>query len=367
MSIRIAVIGGGTFGHNHLLAYRQLERAGRVVLAGLADTNRDLLRQRKEDFGIPVFEDFRRLLDEVETDAISIATPDHLHREIAREALGRGKHTLVEKPLDLTEAGCRELIELAERNRLLLQVDFHKRFDPDHRAMAGAVRRGALGDILYGHALMEDRIEVPTRWFPGWAARSSPTWFLGIHFFDLVNWMLDDRPARVFATGQRGRLPGMKEDTWNAIQTHVTYRRGAAVTFQCSWVLPGEYEAIVNQGVRLVGSHGCWEVDSKDRGSTSCLAGEGHRAHNHHFLREKTCKFGQTLIEGYGIESLADFVGNLEHLARGHLPAELEGTYPSGRDAMEATRVGAASHESLESGLPVDLLPPSEQDGNSHN
>ncbi len=365
MSIRIGVIGGGTFGRNPLLAFRQLEHGGRAVLAGLADTNPELLRQRKEEFGIPVYEDHRRMLDEIETDAVSIATPDHLHREIALEALRRGKHVLVEKPLDLTEAGCRELIDLAEKNGRLLQVDFHKRFDPDHRAMAEAVRRGGLGDILYGHAHMEDRVEVPTRWFPGWAANSSPAWFLGIHFFDLVNWMLGDRPARVFATGQRGRLPGMEAETWNAIQTHVTYARGAAVTFQCSWVLPDEFEAIVNQGVRLVGSQGCWEVDSQDRGTASCLAGEGMRTHNNHFLRERADKSGQITREGYGIDSIADFVENLEFLAAGHSLEDLRGKYPSGQDAMEATRVAAAAHASLESGEPVDLSPPSGHAGES--
>jgi hypothetical protein len=47
-------------------------------------------------------------------------------------AANQGKHILVEKPLDVTVEGCEEIIKTAKKNNVLLQVDFHKRFDPDH-------------------------------------------------------------------------------------------------------------------------------------------------------------------------------------------------------------------------------------------
>jgi predicted dehydrogenase len=174
---RIAVIGAGRFGEMHLRAFSQMHRETRIELAGTCDVDRGLLAKRSAQYAVPGFADYRALLAEASLEAVSIATPDFLHREIALACLRAGKHVLVEKPLDTTTAGCRELIAAAGERNLLLQVDFHKRSDPYHRALRDLVRQGSLGEIAYGYAHIEDRIDVPRDWFPRWAAQSSPAWF----------------------------------------------------------------------------------------------------------------------------------------------------------------------------------------------
>jgi predicted dehydrogenase len=355
MTIRLGVIGAGTFGQNHLITFSQLARQGRAELIAVADINPSLLKTRSNEFGIRSYLDYREMLEQENLDAVSIATPDHLHREIALDVARAGKHLLVEKPLDVTEEGCLEIIEAAERNGVLLQVDFHKRFDPDHMEMARRIRAGALGDILYGYAHMEDRIEVPAEWFPQWAASSSPAWFLGIHFFDLVRWLLGSEPVRVTATGQKKRLLALGIDTFDAIQAKIDFANGASISFDTSWILPAGFEAIVNQGLRLVGTLGSFEVDSQDRGTASCLEGEGMRTYNNHFIRRTTGKDGRILYGGYGIESIADFVENVAFLQQGGKLSSLKGAYPDGYEALQATRMALASHRSIETSRPVQL------------
>ena len=97
---------------------------------------------------------------------VTVCTPDHLHREMALAAIDLGLHVLAEKPLDTTVDGCQTIINAVNSKGVLLQVDFHKRFDPEHRAVERAIRQGRMGDVLYGYAWMEDRIEVPVDWFP---------------------------------------------------------------------------------------------------------------------------------------------------------------------------------------------------------
>lgn len=345
---RLGVIGGGKFGYNHLLAFKQLERTGRAALVALADLNPDVLQARKEEFGVEGYPDFASMLAEADLDAVSIATPDHLHRAAALAAIEAGKHTLVEKPLDLTVEGCREICEKAQESGILLQVDFHKRYDPDHRVMARRVRNGDLGEILYGHACMEDRIEVPAKWFPHWAPHSSPAWFLGIHFFDLARWMLQREPVRAGATGQKRKLVSLGIDTYDAIQARVEFEGGAAIAFDTSWILPDSFESIVNQGIRLVGSEGCYAVNTRQRGVESCLASEGMASPNNHFMRLEEDRSGCPHFTGYGIESIVDFAANVGFMANGGSLDQLHGKFPSGEDGLAATRIAVAVHQSLE-------------------
>jgi predicted dehydrogenase len=355
MPARIGIIGGGTFGINHLRAFRQMGYTGQAELVALAEINEETLRTRLEEFGVKGYTDYKVMIEKEDLDAVTVVTPDHLHREIAVYCAKAGKHVLVEKPLDVTVAGCREMIAAAKGANVLLQVDFHKRYDPEHEQVQIAVRNGDLGDILYGYAHMEDRIEVPADWFPHWAGQSSPVWFLGVHFYDLVRWILGCNAKRVFATGQRQHLKSLGVDTFDAVQAHVEFENGAGVCFETSWILPREFEAVVNQGLRLVGTKGLWEVDTQDRGAGSCLVGSGMRTWNNSFLRERTDKRGRPYFRGYGAESIEDFAHNVNFLLDGGSLEELQGQHATGEDGLEVTKIAVAAHRSVETGQPVEL------------
>ncbi len=356
MSVRIGVIGGGKFGQLHLRTFRQMGWDGGVELVAVCRVNEEALATQASEFGIAGYTDYRRMLDNERLDAVTIVTPDHLHREMALEAIERGLHVLVEKPLDTTAVGCREIMDAARRKGVLLQVDFHKRYDPEHRAVERAIRQGRMGQVLYGYAWMEDRIEVPVDWFPQWAGSSSPAWFLGVHFYDLVRWMIKSDPVEVYARGRKEKLA--KElgiDAYDFVSAHVTFENGAQFGFQTSWILPRGFEAVVNQGVRLVGTEGLWEVDSQSRGSQSCLQDAGMQTWNSSANREYEDSQGRVRLGGYVIESIEDFAGNAAYLkSRGNLD-DIAGRYPSGEDGLQATRIAEAVHESISMGAVVRL------------
>jgi predicted dehydrogenase len=348
---RICVVGGGKFGLMHLRAFRQVDRDGGCEFVALADINEDLLAERRDEFGIRTYTDFTEMLDREKPDGVTIATPDHLHRKIALAAIERGVHVFVEKPLDVTVAGCTEIIEAAETKGLLLEVDFHKRYDPYHIELQRLAREGKLGEIEYGYAWMEDRIEVPRDWWPSWASVSSPAWFLAIHMVDLFLWIADTRGKSVYATGTRKKLPSIGVDAWDSISIAAALENDASFQCQVSWILPDAFEAIVNQGIRVVGTEGLMEIDSQDRGAASCFASDDRMAtHNLGFFRETTDKAGNTVFGGYGIDAIADFAENLTFLLEGGSLEDLKGEYPDGTDGLEATRIVEAAHMSLETG-----------------
>ncbi len=357
---KIVVIGAGKFGQMHLRAFSQMQRDGVAELAGVADVNPAAREAASQAFGVAAFADHRELLARVDPDGVAVATPDYLHREIALDCLGAGKHVLVEKPLDTTVEGCRRIADAAASAGLLMQVDFHKRYDPYHRELERLAGAGALGEIEYGYAYMEDRIEVPRDWFPQWAPCSSPAWFLGIHMYDLVRWILKSDGRLVSATACKKKLVGLGIDTYDSVQAKVVFQNGASFSFDSSWILPDGHEAVVNQGVRMVGSEGMLEVDTQDRGARGCVSGAGAgrgwpgaagmQTFNLGFYMESKDARGRTRYGGYGIESIRNFGENVNHILAGGTLEDLRGTYADASDGIEATRIAVAVHRSVEAG-----------------
>ena len=363
---RIGIVGIGTFGINHLRCFRQLGYIGAAELVAAADINRQLLEERRKEFTFTPYTDYNEMLEKEELDGITVVTPDPFHREVVLAAAQAKVHVLSEKPLDVTVDGCQEMIDACEKAGILLMVDFHKRYDEYHIAMKQKLEAGDFGTIQYGYSHMEDRIEVPKDWFPGWAQESSPAWFLGIHFYDLTRFLIEADGVEVWATGCKGRLNSFGVDAYDSISAKVLFDSGASVCYDTSWILPYEFEAIVNQGIRLVGTHGMLECDSQDRGTITCISDDapgvvsgetarvGMETHNKSFLRQKLDKQGREIWEGYGMDSIADFAYNLGVLLDGAALSDL-GPYPSGQDGLEATKIAAGVHESLETGGIVKL------------
>ncbi|NWG14348.1 MAG: Gfo/Idh/MocA family oxidoreductase [Acidobacteria bacterium] len=359
MVARIAVIGGGQFGEMHLRAFAQMQREGRARLVGLADINEAVLARRHDQYGVAGYPDFKEMLERTDPDAVAIATPDHLHHDAAVCCLKAGKHVLIEKPMDVTLPGCRDIVNLAEERGLLVQVNFHKRFDPYHGRLRDLVAGGCLGEIEYGYAHIEDRIDVPRDWLRTWAARSSPVWFLGVHMYDLVRWLVRAEFRSVSATGSKKKLIRLGIDTYDSVQAKLALDNGGSFTVDSSWILPEAFEAVVNQGIRVVGTEGIMEVDSQDRGARACAGmpgggaadrGPSMQTPNMGFYFEVKNGRGLPRYGGYGITSIQDFGENVNRILEGASPADLGGVHADGRDGLEATRVAAAVHESLEGG-----------------
>ena len=356
MAIRIGVVGGGVFGETHLQAFSQCQREGRCELAALADLNEQILAKRREQYGVKTYADYKEMLAKEKLDGVSVVTPDPTHLPIVLAALEAGCHVLVEKPMDVTVEGCKKMMAAASKANLLLEVDFHKRYDPYHIALREAVRDGKLGKPLYGYAWMEDRIEVPRDWWPNWACRSSPAWFLGAHFVDLFRWVIGGKNARrVYASGVKNKLAALGVDTFDYIQAKIDFEDEVGFALDTSWVLPSGFEAVVNQGLRLVGTEGIVEVDSQNRGAEACFAGRTQETLNLGFKLLSTDKWGKPTYRGYGFESIADLVDNIAFLKQGGRIEQLAGKYPDGEDGLQTTRILCAIHESIATGKLIEL------------
>jgi predicted dehydrogenase len=133
--IRIAVIGAGSFGQNHL---RVISESARARLVAVVDTDPVRARQAGEKFGITAYTDWCALAGQV--DAAIVATPTVTHAEIGCGLMRGGVDVLVEKPVAADLEGARRLCEMARESGRILQVGHLEQFNPAILALRGVVR-----------------------------------------------------------------------------------------------------------------------------------------------------------------------------------------------------------------------------------
>ena len=148
--IGIGVIGAGYWGPKHVRNFSSLPDA---LMWGVADTDLERLATMRVQYPhLVLTDDYGELLRSPEVDAVVVATPVKTHMHIAREALLRGKHVLVEKPVAASERHARELLDLARSTHRVLMVGHTFLYHPAVRVLRDLVQQGELGDVHYVHA-----------------------------------------------------------------------------------------------------------------------------------------------------------------------------------------------------------------------
>jgi predicted dehydrogenase len=130
--LRVAVIGAGAFGRNHLRVYRELEQAGEAVqLAAVVDSNPAVVAEAAQKFGVPGFETIETCLAAVgRLDAASICVPTVHHASTAAPLLAAGLDLLIEKPLAASLPDAGRILELSREHNRIVQAGHLERFNP---------------------------------------------------------------------------------------------------------------------------------------------------------------------------------------------------------------------------------------------
>jgi len=123
--LKVAVIGVGHLGRIHAAIYASMPE---VELVGVADVDEQQARQVADQLGVPAHTGHRPLLRQAE--AVSIAVPTRYHFAVASDFLSNGVPVLLEKPMTTTLEEAHELVNLARRERVALQVGHIERFNP---------------------------------------------------------------------------------------------------------------------------------------------------------------------------------------------------------------------------------------------
>ena len=126
--VKVAVLGTGSLGKEHVRIYADLAKAGVVEFAGIYDVAAESARKLSEKYQVRQLGSVNEAV--AAADALNVVTPTASHYEIARQLLGSDRHVLIEKPMSDRAAHATELVQLAQERNLVLQVGHVERFNP---------------------------------------------------------------------------------------------------------------------------------------------------------------------------------------------------------------------------------------------
>ena len=143
LPLRVAVVGAGAFGRNHLRVYRELQAAGRAVeLIAVVDRDAAIASAASEKYKVPGFGSVEALLAAgIVVDAASVCVPTVYHAAAAAPLLAAGVDLLIEKPLASSLEDADRILGLAREHGRIVQVGHLERFNPAVSAARGELRR----------------------------------------------------------------------------------------------------------------------------------------------------------------------------------------------------------------------------------
>ncbi len=258
--INVAIIGAGTWGATHAAILSEYEA---VTLTGICDSNLAKAQALAAKYNIPgnhVYADHKEMLKNCPFDAVSIVTPDFLHRDIAVDCAIAGKHMLIEKPIATTRKDVEDIMNAISHSGVRVMVDLHNRFNPPFAVAKEALDNGEIGHPISAYFRLNDKKWVATDMLP-WAAKSSILWFLGTHSLDTLRWFFSDEVESVYSVSRKGVLAAEGIDTEDIFQTILEFKKGGIATMENGWITPNAHPNINDIKFNITGTKGMFNLD----------------------------------------------------------------------------------------------------------
>jgi predicted dehydrogenase len=220
--IKIAVVGGGNWGINHIRTLFKMNS-----LSGIVESNLEKASQLSKDFpNIPIVQKLDALPKD--TRGIVVATPVPTHFEIAKEAINLNLSVLVEKPTTPSLVQTQDLINVAESKKLSFMTGFILLYSPAIQKIKHLLIENSIGKI---------KTFTFTRVNTGKARSFENAWWsLGVHDVAVLSYLHPHFPATVSTNGQKQSLS--KNNTFDETRITIKFENNVQSHFLCSWNWP---------------------------------------------------------------------------------------------------------------------------------
>ncbi len=208
--LRMAIIGCGGIAQTHMAALKKIPEV--EVVAG-CDIKPDRLEHFQQTWGVTeLYEDWRKLLKDVELDAVSVCTPNGVHAPAAIDASKAGLHVITEKPMAMNPKECQQMIDAARKAGKQLAVGFQYRYHPNSQFLKKAADEGQFGNVMFVKCRALRR-----RGIPNWGVfgqkhlqGGGPMIDIGVHVIEMAHYVMGS-PRPVTASGNTWTWQGNKK------------------------------------------------------------------------------------------------------------------------------------------------------------
>ena len=217
----------GAIGHEHNIAILASEG---LELSAVADIDPERLTAALELAPNAIaFDDATKMLDSGLIDVVVISTPPNSHYFWAKEALNRGIHVILEKPMALTAEECDQLIDLASNKDLTLVVYQNRRFDPDFVTIRRLIREGLIGEAFSYESFVGGYSRPCDYWHSMADVSGGAIFDWGSHYLDQI---LNLFPAKVaHVTGHNHKRHWDHVTNADHAEVAITFRDGTTASF----------------------------------------------------------------------------------------------------------------------------------------
>lgn len=229
-SVRVAVVGCGAWGRNHVRTH-----AGLGSLAAVVDPDPAVAAAQAEAHGAPA-RTFDEVLADPSIDAVVLAAPAADHARLADAAIAAGKHAFVEKPLALTVEDAERTVALAEASDRVLMVGHLLQYHPAFLALKDLVADGGLGELRY---LYSNRLNLGQ-----FRQEENSLWSFAPHDLSMLLSLVGTEPDEVWATG----ASYLSHDVADVTTTHLGFPGGVRAHVFVSWLHPFKEQRLVVVG-----------------------------------------------------------------------------------------------------------------------
>ena len=234
--IRVALVGVGAMGRNHLRVLSDVEG---VELAALCDQDAKAVEAAGRKHSVPGYRSVEDMLEREKLDAVVVAVPTRFHARVGLQAFARGLHVFIEKPIASNLEEGRALIDAASRAGKLLAVGHIERFNPAVRELQRRVSEGEAGRI---YQLQARRVGP----FPARIRDVGVVIDLATHDVDVMHHLAASDVQRLYAETEQ-RIHTDHEDILNAL---LKFESGVLGVLQVNWLTPTKIRELSVLGER---------------------------------------------------------------------------------------------------------------------
>jgi predicted dehydrogenase len=334
MPVTLACVGAGYWGKNLVRVFHELAEVRLKMVCDPQEKVRQAIQAQYRD--LQVVAQYQEVLADPEVEGVVLAVPAVDHFALARQALERGKHAYVEKPLALRASQARELVELAESRGRVLMVGHLLEYHPAVELLKKLVQQGELGDIYYLYA---QRVNL------GIVRRDeNALWSLAPHDIAVLLYLLEQEPEAVSARGASYLQKGVED----VVFANLHFADGKMAQIQVSWLDPHRIRKLTIVGSRKMAVFD--DVESTEKIRLYDKAAEPVRYDS--YGEAIALRFGDVVIPHlHMVEPLKLECQHFAECVRGGKTPRSDG-----RDGLRVVRVLEAAQRSLEQGgAPVSI------------
>ena len=252
--IGICVIGSGRAGMIHAVNFAKNIPGARLV--AMVDPDAEALKRAAASLGVKTgYASHEQAIADPAVDALVVVAPTKFHRDIVIQAAEAGKHVLCEKPMAMSVEECDAMIAAADKNGIVLQIGFMRRFDSGFIRAREIVDSGEIGQVVMVRSNTRGP-SVPQPWMYDIKKSNGPLAEVNSHDIDTLRWFSGSEFSTVYAIGGNYRCPEAKTDYpdfYDNVVVAASFANGVQGMMDGAQGVGYAYDA----RVEILGTHGC--------------------------------------------------------------------------------------------------------------